>query len=104
MTCESNCCPFVYTQEMLRGKWSILIVYHIDEVEGSRFLDLKTKLSTITSTTLTKQLNLLIEHEIVEKHDNNSYPRVVTYKLTQKGVELRKIVLQFGAWGVKYQK
>lgn len=93
----SSNCPFVYTQKMLSSKWSLLIVYKIDPVSGSRFSNIAQQLNTITNATLSKQLNQLIEKGIISKHDNNSYPRIVTYKLTQKGLDLRKIIDTFEA-------
>lgn len=101
MGCELNC-PILYTQNILKGKWSILIIYRIDELNGSRFLELKASLYNITSTTLTNQLSSLIENGIVEKIDNNSYPRVVKYILTQKGIELKEMIQLFETWGNKY--
>lgn len=95
-------CPFEYTQKVLKGKWSILIIYKINEKKGSRFLELKSELTTITSSTLTQQLNYLIDEGIVDKIDNNTYPRIVCYKLTTKGLELKKVVKQFRNWGLKY--
>lgn len=95
-------CPLQYTQSVLKGKWAILIIYKIDSKNGTRFLELKKSLDPITSSTLTKQLNYLIESEIIVKIDNNTYPRVVMYKFTQKGLELKELVNQFSNWGYKY--
>lgn len=96
-------CPIVYTNEVLKSRWSLLIIYKIQDSKGLRFNKLKEMLSPITASTLTNHLNKLIEHKIIVKIDNKEYPRIVKYKLTKKGENLQEIVKGFKIWGLKYK-
>ena len=65
-------CPFVVTQKVLSGKWSILILHALEQ-GPKRFNVLHRELSGITQATLTKQLRQLEEDGIIIR---KAYPQI----------------------------
>jgi len=53
-------CPYVTSQKILTGKWSLLIMHHLNN-GPLRFNELQRRLPDLTQATLTKQLKALEE-------------------------------------------
>ena len=94
-------CPFVVTQKVLSGKWSILILHALEQ-GPKRFNVLHRELSGITQATLTKQLRQLEEDGIIIRKAYPQIPPKVEYQLSAIGMEFRLVLQQLGAWGNKY--
>lgn len=94
-------CPYVTTQRIFSGKWSILIVYQLS-MGTLRFTELQKRLTGITQATLTKQLKYLESYGIVNRHVYPEVPPKVEYSLTKIGMEFLPVLTQFKVWGEKY--
>lgn len=96
-------CPYVTSQKLLSGKWSILIIYYLS---GGvlRFGELQRKMQGITQATLTKQLRDLEEKRLINRHVYPEVPPKVEYSLTDIGKEFLPVLDQFKIWGEKYIK
>lgn len=94
-------CPYVTSQKLLSGKWSILIIYYLS---GGvlRFGELKRKMQGITQATLTKQLRSLEDSGLIYRHVYPEVPPKVEYSLTEIGREFIPVLDQFKIWGRKY--
>lgn len=96
-------CPYFTAQKVFSGKWSILIMYHLNE--GTlRFGELQRKMNNITQATLTKQLRMLESSGLVNRYVYSEIPPKVEYSLTDLGQEFKPVLDQFRIWGDKYIK
>lgn len=94
-------CPYFTAQKVFSGKWSILIMYHLNE--GTlRYGELQRRMGDITQGTLTKQLRMLEESGLVSRRVYSEIPPKVEYSLTDLGKEFNPVLEQFRIWGDKY--
>ncbi|MDP4161305.1 MAG: helix-turn-helix domain-containing protein, partial [Bacillota bacterium] len=83
-------CPYTTVQKVLSGKWSILILYHL-EIKTLRFGELQRKLPELTQSTLTKQLRALEEYGLIERTIYPQVPPKVEYSLSDIGIKFKKV-------------
>jgi DNA-binding HxlR family transcriptional regulator len=93
-------CPVAHALGVIGDRWSLLIVR--DLLPGpKRFTDLLYYLNDITPKWLMLRLRKLEEAGVVERESRQDR-REVWYKLTTAGNDLRGVVEQLWAWGLRY--
>ena len=94
-------CPYATAQKVLSGKWTILVLHHL---EGGplRFNELQRRLPEMTAATLSKLLKRMEEDSLVVRVDYGEMPPRVEYELTPIGSEFRMVTDALGGWGEKY--
>ena len=74
-------CPYVTSQKVLSGKWSMYIMYLLTD-GPIRFNELQRKMpEEMTHTTLSRQLKKLEEEGLIERIEYQQIPPKVEYKL-----------------------
>lgn len=99
----SDGCPIEMALEQIAGKWKGLIIYHLMD-ETLRFNELARKVGSVTQRSLTKQLRELEAESIVNRKVYPVVPPKVEYSLTEKGRDLRDVIIALGNWGQKYPR
>ncbi len=94
-------CPYFTAQKIFSGKWSILILYHLND-GALRHGELQRILGDITQTTLTKQLRMLEDYGLISRYVYAEIPPKVEYSLTDLGQEFNPVLEQLRIWGDKY--
>ncbi len=95
-------CPFVTSQKLLSGKWSIYIL-HLLSGGAVRFNELRRRMpEEMTHTSLSRQLKLLEKEGLIVRKEYNQVPPKVEYYLSDIGVEFKKVLFELEKWGVKY--
>jgi DNA-binding HxlR family transcriptional regulator len=94
-------CPYFTVQKILSGKWSILIIHHLN-TDTLRFGELQRKLGDITQTTLTKHLRMLEDYGLIHRYVYSEIPPKVEYSLTDLGKAFNPILNELKIWGDKY--
>ena len=94
-------CPFVTAQKILTGKWTLLIMHHLN-VKIMRFGELQRELPHLTQSTLTKQLRMMEENGLVIRTVYNQIPPKVEYSLSDLGYEFEPVLSTLETWGNKY--
>ncbi len=96
-------CPYFTSQKLLSGKWSLLILHHLD---GGvvRFKELERYLAPITSATLTKQLRAMEEEGLIIRTVYNQIPPKVEYSLSEIGQKFHSVLEPLREWGDEYIK
>ena len=91
-------CPVAKAMELLDERWTMLIIREL--LLGSRhFNDLRRGVPKMSPSLLSKRLHDLTRAGIVERrHDGHE----VEYRLTAAGKELRAVVENLGAWGMRW--
>lgn len=94
-------CPYVTSQKILTGKWSILIMQHLS-TGPIRFNELQRKLPDLTQTTLTKQLKALEENKLIIRTVYAQIPPKVEYSLSEIGLQFQPVLDSLAIWGKQY--
>ena len=93
-------CPIARASEIVADRWTPLIVREL--LAGSRhFNEIERGLPGISRSLLVARLRHLEKNGVVERRVV-SRPAGVEYDLTDAGRELRQVLEQFGAWGVRW--
>lgn len=95
-------CPYVTSQKVLTGKWSMYIMYLLTD-GPIRFNELQRKMpEEMTHTTLSRQLKKLEEEGLIERIEYQQIPPKVEYKLSDIGEKFRKVLKELEIWGNEY--
>jgi DNA-binding HxlR family transcriptional regulator len=97
---DSMPCPLARALEHLSDSWNVLILREAF-CGARRFDDFASKLE-IPSNTLTARLKSLVAGGILERRQYNERPPRFEYVLSEKGRDLRPVMLTLLAWGNKY--
>jgi DNA-binding HxlR family transcriptional regulator len=94
-------CPMLLVQELLAGKWKILILWYLS-YDTLRFSDIKKKLPEVTQKMLTQQLRSLEESNIIFRKVYPVVPPKVEYGLTEVGRKVIPILEAMHSFGAEY--
>lgn len=92
-------CPMVLVQDIISGKWKILILWYLS-YSTLRFSDLQKKLPTVSQKVLSRQLKSMEEDNIINRKVYPVVPPKVEYSLTDTGrklIPLLELMHKFGA-------
>ncbi|MGE4549478.1 MAG: winged helix-turn-helix transcriptional regulator [Intestinibacillus sp.] len=95
-------CPYVTSQKLLAGKWSMLILYYLSDKKPLRFGELLRSLPDLTQSTLTKQLRALESSGLIHREVYPEVPPRVEYSLTEIGKAFRPVLDAYAAFGERY--
>lgn len=93
-------CPFVTAQEIIAGKWTILILHELSE-GTKRFNELQKKIG-VTHATLANHLKSLEHEGLVNKKIFPEVPPHVEYSLTEIGKNFQIVLDSIEIWGKNY--
>ena len=93
-------CPYVTAQQLLSGKWAILIMQSLKD--GARRFNQLQKEIDITQATLTNQLRNLESEGLITRTIYPEVPPRVEYELTDIGAEFKPVLDSIEEWGNKY--
>ncbi|NQX63943.1 winged helix-turn-helix transcriptional regulator [Paenibacillus qinlingensis] len=93
-------CPITDTQNVIAGKWKILILWHLKETR--RFGELQRLVPGVSKGILTSQLRELEKDDMVHRKVYQEVPPKVEYSLTEAGRSFIPILESMGEWGKKY--
>lgn len=95
-------CPLRKTLEIIGGKWTMLIIFQINE-RTIRYGELKRCIVGISEKMLISQLKFLCEKGIIHKKVFAEIPPKVEYTLTDLGKELLPIINQIIQFGINHK-
>ena len=85
--------------DLVGGKWKIMILCVINNIESVRYGDLKRAITGITNTMLANSLKEMVEDGLVIRTQYYEMPVRVEYSLTDKAKSLIPILLELKHWG-----
>ena len=90
-------CPARFLLDKIAGKWSLLI---IDALQHGpvRNGELKRQIEGISQKMLTQTLRDLEEMQVISRHDRQTIPPHVEYRLTELGQGLREKICALDRW------
>jgi len=95
-------CPLRKTLEIISGKWTMLIIYQINN-RVIRYGELKRCVVGISEKMLINQLKFLCDKGIVQKKVFPEIPPKVEYTLTDMGKELLPVINQIIKFGIDFK-
>jgi DNA-binding HxlR family transcriptional regulator len=98
-TSDENC-PVRRTLKLLGGKWTLLILFQINE-RVIRYGELKKAIPGISEKMLIQELNFLVENKFVSKKAYPEIPPKVEYTLTKLGLKTLPIVDTLTTFGLE---
>lgn len=95
-------CPYLTSQKVLSGKWSIYILYILSQ-EALRFNELKRRMpEDMTHTSLSRQLKMLEKDKLIIRKDYKQIPPKVEYALSHVGQKFTSVLDEIEDWGKFY--
>jgi DNA-binding HxlR family transcriptional regulator len=94
-------CPITRTIDLIGGKWTFSIIYVLMN-DTKRFKELERSIDGINTRMLVKELKTLEQNGIIIRRVYAEVPPKVEYSLTEKGKELKNVLLELKAWGNKF--
>jgi DNA-binding HxlR family transcriptional regulator len=95
-------CPYVTTQKLLAGKWSIYLLYLLQD-GPVRFNELQRRMpENMTHTTLSRQLKQLESYGLIKRQVYSGQPQRVEYALSDIGKGFDRVLDELEAWGNEY--
>lgn len=95
-------CPYVTSQKVLTGKWSMYIMYLLKD-GPVRFNELQRRMpEDMTHTTLSRQLKSLEADGLIVRKVYSEIPPKVEYKLSEIGHKFEKVLAELEIWGNEY--
>lgn len=95
---KKTACHVKDALDVLQGKWTLRVIYHLLKNDFLRFGQLKKKMPEANKAMLTSTLKKLEAKNIVKREQFNELPLRVEYSLTVKGKKLEAIFSQLGMW------
>lgn len=93
-------CNVAKALNIIGDKWTLLIVDNI--IRGIHtFKDLKDTLNNIPTNLLSNRLKFLENQGIIQSEMYSKHPPRYKYFVTEKGNELKLIIVALGLWGIK---
>ena len=94
---ESRNCSLARSLDVLGDWWNVLIVR--EALWGATKFDEFQRNLGMSKSILSKRLKLLLEHEVLEKHNRGGS---VDYHLSEKGREINTIIMSMLQWGDRW--
>ena len=94
-------CPYYTAQQVLQGKWAILIMHYLSD--GTlRFNELLRMMPNMTHATLSKQLKKLESDGLIIRKEYPQVPPKVEYSLSEIGEKFKTVLSALEVWGNDY--
>ena len=97
-------CNVELTIDLIKGKWTPLIICQIGNFDVIRYGELKRRIPNINERVLSRQLRELEENKLISRKIYDELPLKVEYSLTKIGKTLLPILNELGGWGRKYNE
>lgn len=94
-------CPMVMVQNIVSGKWKILILWYLS-YNILRFSDIKKRLPDVTQKMLTQQLRSLEADNLIYRLVYPVVPPKVEYGLTELGKKIIPLLENMHSFGAEY--
>ncbi|MEY8353861.1 helix-turn-helix domain-containing protein [Lachnospiraceae bacterium 54-53] len=92
-------CPVIRALEILGGKWRLAIIWELSRYETMRYNELKRHLCGITNIMLTRSLQALEQHGLVNRKECSQIPPHVEYSITEDCKSLLPALEVINEWG-----
>ena len=93
--------PYTIVQFLLRGKWVILVLYHLQD-RPVRFNELQRRMPKLNPSALSGLLKRMQREGLIVRTDYKTTVPHVEYSLTDLGKRFRPVLEAMQVWGLEY--
>ena len=97
-------CPVRNVISRITDKWSLLVLYTLEQKEVLRFKDLWRMIPDISQKMLTSTLRHLEDDGIISREVFTEVPPRVEYRLSERGKSLMPHLDALISWGIEHQE
>jgi len=97
-------CPLNISLEIFGDRWTLLVVRDLMLKGRTRFGELLDGGEGIASNILTDRLAKLEQHGLVERRRDPADARRLTYRLTQRGIDLAPVLFEMILWAAQHEE
>ena len=90
--------------EIFGDRWTFLIVRDLMFKGKHYYGEFLLSEEKIATNTLADRLSMLESNGIISKSNDPSHKQKIMYRLTQKGIDLVPVLVEFIMWSAKYDK
>ena len=98
---DAQCSLFKNAVELVGSKWNGAILLAIGR-GASRFSEVRQQVDGVSTRVLAARLRELEKHELVDREVFASHPVQIRYTLTERGVELVRVLIPLVPWGTRW--
>lgn len=91
-------CPIRNVLSRMSDKWSLLVLWSLDEKEATRYKELRAAIPDISHKMLTSTLKHLERDHLIIRKAYAEIPPRVEYSLSEMGKNLMPTIQQMVAW------
>ena len=92
-------CPISSTLDVVGDKWSLLIIRDMLVKHKKTFKEISDSNEKIAPSILSARLKLLVSYKLIFKTKGPDNKKENIYLLTEKGIRLTPIIIEFSLWG-----
>ena len=92
-------CPISSTLDVVGDKWSLLIIRDMLVKQKKTFKEISDSDEKIVPSILSARLKLLESYKLIFKTKAPENKKENIYLLTEKGISLTPIIIEFSLWG-----
>ena len=92
-------CPIASTLDVIGDKWSLLIIRDMLIKHKKTFKEISDSYEKIAPSILSARLKLLESYKLIFKTKMPDNEKENIYLLTEKGIHLAPIIIEFSLWG-----
>ena len=92
-------CPISSTLDVIGDKWSLLIIRDMLIKHKKTFKEISDSDEKIAPSILSARLKLLESYKLIFKTKMTDNKKENIYLLTEKGIHLAPIIIEFSLWG-----
>ena len=92
-------CPISSTLDVVGDKWSLLIIRDMLVKHKKTFKEISDSDEKIAPSILSARLKLLVSYKLIFKTKGPDNKKENIYLLTEKGIRLSPIIIEFSLWG-----
>jgi len=93
-------CPYCMAQKVIKGKWKLLIFWHLQD--GTKRFNELSRLIPSTQATLARQLKELEQDGVIQRKTYDVIPPKVEYSLSPLGISFKSVMESMNQWGQEY--
>lgn len=95
-------CPVVFSLDIFGDKWSLVILRDVLFGGKTHFREFLASEEKIASNILSARLKTLIDEGLLFKEEDPTNKSAISYKPTQKALDLLPTLVELMRWGIKY--
>ena len=97
-------CPVSISLETLGDRWSLLVIRDLMVRGYTTFKQLRNSDERIATNILAERLKRLQKNGIIQAEPDPNDRRRMTYRLSEKGIDLAPLLLDLLIWGARHEE